>query len=171
MGVGGIDSQLPHDELQITPMRERRLYLACRAGHPLARQRPTRPQVLRYPLVTVVMHDPHLQAFPAGTVAAAEDPPRKGVTPAIEVTSLDMANQIARHSDALFPGSAPMLADELGAGRLLKIDYDSPQLRVQPALVQLRQRTLSPAAQRFVALLRQVESELLAAETAQGADA
>ena len=38
---------------------------------------------------------------------------------------------------------------------------------LQPALVQLRQRTLSPAAQRFVALLRQVESELLAAETAQ----
>ena len=41
LGLGGIDSQTAHDQLSIVPLRERRLLLACRAGHPLAGIRPT----------------------------------------------------------------------------------------------------------------------------------
>jgi DNA-binding transcriptional LysR family regulator len=89
---------------------------------------------------------------------------RKGFVPAIEVNSLDTAKRIARQSDALFPGSASMLATELSSDNLFMLDYDSPTLRSQPALVRLRNRTLSPAALRFVELVRAVESELVAAE-------
>ena len=159
LGVGGVESQGPHEELQVLPMRLRRLYLACRPGHPLAGRRPTRPQVLEFPLVAVVLHGDQAKGYSANTRAAVPDRQRKGVTPAIEVTSLDMAKRIAAGSDALFPGSMQMLVEELAAGRLVTLDYDTPELRARSGLVQRRHRSLSPAAERFVQLLHEVEDE------------
>jgi DNA-binding transcriptional LysR family regulator len=159
LGVGGVDSLGSHEELQVLPLRPRRLYMACRPGHPLAGLRPTRPQVLQFPLVAVVLHGAQAQGYSADTRAGVPDRLRNGVTPAIEVTSLDLAKRIAAGSDALFPGSMPMLADELAAGRLVTLDYDTSELRALNGLVQRRHRSLSPAAQRFVQLLREVEAE------------
>lgn len=160
LGLGAIECQTPHDELVIDVLRTRRLFLACRADHPLAGTRPTRDQVLAYPFVTVMLKGPVAQIAAGGSGAGSRDLRRKGFAPAIEVNSLDTAKRIACASNALFPGSASMLATELACGMLVRLDYDSPVLRTHPALVHLRHRSLSPAATRFVALLRVVESEL-----------
>ena len=167
LGLGGRDSQAAHEALSIVPLRAHRLYLACRAGHPLAGKRPTQAQVMSFPLVTVVLHGAAADAVPPGAAAGFEDQPRKGVSPAIEVTSLDLAKRIASQSDALFPGSAAMLRAELSSGELVLLDYDTPQLRAQPALVRLRDRTPSPAALRFLQLLREVEAELMSENPAE----
>ena len=164
LGLGGFESQLPHEALSVEPLKERRLFLACRPGHPLAGQRPTLAQVLVHPLVTVIMHGRAARAVAPGSNAGTQDARRKGMVPAIEVNSLDTAKRIAHGSDALFPGSATMLAAALHAGDLVTVQFDSPELRATPALVRLRDRTPSPASIRFVELLREVESELLATE-------
>lgn len=165
LGLGGIDSQPAHDQLSIVPLRERRLVLACRAGHPLAGIRPSRQQVLRYPLVGVLMHGQTARMAAMGDGrAGAEDPSRKGFAPAVEVNSIDTAKQVARHSDALFPASRQMLATELARGELVCLDYDSPQLRSRAALVRMRDRTPSPVALKFMELIRKCEAELLALE-------
>jgi len=162
LGLGGIDSQPAHDQLSTVPLGERRLVLACRAGHPLAGTRPSLQQVLRYPLVSVFMHGQTARAAAMGDGrAGAEDPSRKGFAPAIEVNSIDTAKQVARHSDALFPASMQMLATELARGDLVCLDYDSPQLRSRAALVRLRDRTPSPVALKFMEVIRKVEAELL----------
>ena len=158
IGLGGMESQATHEALSIEALPPRRLYLACRVGHPLAGTRPSLAQVLRYPLVTVVLHGSTADTVPAGSAAEVADRPRNGVSPTIEVTSLDLARHIAARSDALFPGSASMLASDLACGQLVLLDFDAPQLRAQNALVRLRQRTPSPAAQRFLHLLREVEA-------------
>jgi len=163
LGLGSIDSQPPHDELSIVPLRERRPFMACRAGHPLAGLRPTLQQVLSYPLV-----GPFLRGEPARIAAlgnggaGVKDPLRMGFAPAIEVNSIDTAKQVARFSDALFPGSEATLVGELSRGELVRLDYDAPELRTRPALVRLRHRTPSPVALKFMELIRTVESELLA---------
>jgi hypothetical protein len=72
--------------------------------------------------------------------------------------------QVARFSDALFPGRAAMLAGELSRGELVCLDYDAPELRTRPALVRLRDRTPSPVALKFMEVIRTIESELLALE-------
>jgi len=167
LGLGGIDSQPAHDQLSIVPLRERRLVLACRAGHPLAGIRPSLQQVLRYPLVSVFMHGQTARMAAMGDGSAgAEDPSRKGFAPAVEVNSIDTAKQVARHSDALFPASRQMLATELARGELVCLDYDSPQLRSRAALVRMRDRTPSPVALKFMELIRKCEAELLAQEEA-----
>jgi DNA-binding transcriptional LysR family regulator len=167
LGLGGIEGQAVHDELSIVQLRERRLLLACRPGHPLAGTQPTLQQVLSFPLVTVFMHGRTArEAAMGGGDAGFEDRSRNGFAPAIEVNSLDTAKQVARRSDALFPGSESMLAAQFARGELLRLDYDSPELRSRSALVRLRNRTPSPAALKFMALVRAVEAELIALEEA-----
>ena len=124
-------------------------------------------QVLGYPRVTVFMHGRTARAAPMGDgEAGAEDLSRKGFAPAIEVNSLDTAKQVTRRSNALFPGSASMLATAFSHGELVRLDYDSPELRTRSALVRMRNRTPSPAALKFMDLVRMVESELIASEAA-----
>jgi len=165
LGLCGIESQTPHDQLSIVPMRERRLFLTCRAGHPLAGTTPVLHQVLSYPLVTVFMHGPKARgAFLGDGGAGAEDRVRKGFAPAIEVNSIDTAKQVARHSNALFPASMQMVAAELARSELVCLDYDAPELRTRSALVRLRSRTPSPVALKFMEIVRKVEAELLAME-------
>ncbi len=148
-------------------MRERRLFLACRVGHPLAGCKPTLKQVLSYPLVTVFMHGHTARVVAMGAGhAGAEDLSRKGFAPTIEVNSLETAKQVARRSDALFPGSASMLTAEFARGELVRLDFDGRELRTRSAVVRIRNRTPSPAALKFMELMRGVESQLLAAETA-----
>jgi DNA-binding transcriptional LysR family regulator len=172
IGIGGIESQFAHDELSIVPLNVRRLYLACRAGHPLAGSRPTLQQVLSYPLVTVFMHGRTARVAAMGVGDAGfEDLPRKGFAPAIEVNSLDTAKQVARRSNALFPGSASMLTAEFSHGELVRIDFDGPELRTHSALVRMRNRTPSPGALKFMELVREVEAELIAEDVASASDA
>jgi hypothetical protein len=156
IGLGGVDAQAAHEELGVVPMREWQLFLACRPGHPLAGSRPTMKQVLGYPLVTVFMHGHRARVAGMGDGSAgAKDLSRKGFAPTIEVNSLVTAKQVARHSDALFPGSASLLRTEFSRGELVRLDFDGPELRIRPALVRMRGRTPSPAAMRFMQLCAQ----------------
>ena len=167
LGLGAMESQPAHDELAVEVLRKRRLFLAVRPDHPLAGGRPTQAQILSFPLVTVLLKGEAGREAATGSRAGYPDFLRKGFAPAVEVTSLDTAARIARDSNVIFPGSASTLATELSCGHLVRLDYDSPQLRTQPAIVRLRHRTLSPAARRFVDLVRAVESELVDAEEAE----
>ena len=55
LGLGAVEAQVPHEDLSIDALRQRRLFLACRPGHPLAGGNPTRAQLLDFPFVTVLM--------------------------------------------------------------------------------------------------------------------
>ena len=57
-----------------------------------------------------------------------------------------------------------MLAREFSHGELVRLDFDGPELRTRSALVRMRNRTPSPAALKFMELVRAVEAELIAAE-------
>jgi DNA-binding transcriptional LysR family regulator len=79
--------------------------------------------------------------------------------PQILVNSLALARLIARNSDALFPGTAGMIADDVAAGHLVRLDFDVPAMRTRYGLVYLRNRTLAPSARVFIDALRIVERE------------
>ena len=171
LGLGGIDAQAPHEELSVVALAPRRLYLACRAGHPLASSRPPLDQVLSFPVASVRSYGPLARIAASGSGAGSEDLLHKAFAPALEVNSMDTAKRIVRESDALLPATASMLASELSSGSLVRLAFDLPDMRVRPALIRLRERTPSPAALRFLALLRTVEAELVAAERAEHGDA
>ena len=160
VGFGGREALPPHDQLALELLRPRRLLLACRPGHPLLRLRPSLAQVLSFPLVGTLLKGSTAAVVASGDAAGALDPARRGFSPAIEVNSFDAARRIARNSDALFPATPTMLAADLAIGQLATLDFDAPVLRFRPAWVQLRDRTLSPAARRFIDIVRALEPKL-----------
>lgn len=149
-------------ELVVERFAPLRVHLACRPGHPLAgRWRVPLEQALRYPLVTARLRGADaLQVMPGFVPEAAPRDVLPELVPPILVNSLAMGRQIARGSDALFPGFATQLADELATGRLVLLDLQDTELRNAHAALHRRDRPLAPAAAAFLEHLREVEQEL-----------
>jgi len=102
------------------------------------------------------------QALLASSAGAARLRDGPGVTnfiPQILVNSLAHARLIAHDSDALFTGTAALLAEDMAAGRLVKLDCRVPEMRTTYGVLYLRGRTLAPAAKLFIETLRAVEVE------------
>ncbi len=146
--------------LVVEPLPPLRVYLACRPGHPLTREsRPSLARALEFPLATTQLRG--AQAALASTAGAT--PVRQGRAaafhPQILVNSLSHARLIARESDALFPATAALLAEDVAAGRLVRLDCRVPEMRTTYGILYLRGRTLAPAAEMFIETLRAVEAE------------
>jgi len=102
------------------------------------------------------------QALLASSAGAARLRDGPGVTnfiPQILVNSLAHARLIAHDSDAIFTGTAALLAEDRAAGRLVKLDCHVPEMRTTYGVLYLRGRTLAPAAKLFIETLRAVEVE------------
>jgi DNA-binding transcriptional LysR family regulator len=145
-----------------------RVYLACRPGHPLAKEtRPTLARALQYPLATTSLRGAQaLLASSAGAATLRDGPGVTNFIPQILVNSLVHARLIAHDSDALYTGTAALLAEDIAAGRLVKLDCRVPEMRTTYGVLYLRGRTLAPAAKMFIETLRAVELESARADVA-----
>jgi DNA-binding transcriptional LysR family regulator len=143
------------------PLPPLRVYLACRPGHPLAKEtRPTLARALQYPLATTSLRGAQaLLASSAGAATLRDGPGVTNFIPQILVNSLAHARLIAHDSDALYTGTAALLAEDIAAGRLVKLDCRVPEMRTTYGVLYLRGRTLAPAAKMFIETLRAVELE------------
>lgn len=161
LGIATLSDADPDTRLELIPVPPQRLYIACRPGHPLLKLRcPDFAQVMKYPMVTTLLPGAYGYAvkhggrFPPARLSNLPD-----VHPAIQVDSLAMGRQIAQSSDAVFPGTAAMLAEGLASGQLVRLDTDAPVLRTGYSILRLRDRTMSPAARAFVETFLAVEQE------------
>jgi DNA-binding transcriptional LysR family regulator len=167
VGVGTPAMLESEAELVVERFAPLRVHLACRPGHPLRREPGlTLARALQYPLVTTRLGGSDAtQLLPGFTPDASAPDVRPQLVPPIIVNSLAMGRQIASGSDALFPGFAAQLADDLKAGRLVLLDIDAG-LHNTHAAFHRRDRPLAPAGQAYLVKLREVEQELQRAEAA-----
>lgn len=164
-GVVAIAGLGDDPRLAIEPLPQHEVYLACRPGHPLAgKKRLTVEDVLDFPLVASPLRGDQLLEVIRAKARGRVDPDTGDFMPAITVNSLDLARLIAMESDALFPGTASMIAPDVAAGRLVRLDFRIPVMATEYGFVYLRDRTLSPAARAFMVEMRAVEADLAAAE-------
>jgi DNA-binding transcriptional LysR family regulator len=161
--VGVVDvAGLEHEpELNVETLPAHEVHLACRPEHPLA-QRPDfqLEEALKFPLVSTTLRGTVAAIVGNGSAVGRLDPYKGNFAPAILVNSLSLARQIACESDALFPGTAAMLAADQAAGRLVRLNFRIPIMRTNYGIVRRRDRTPSPALELFVRVLREVETEL-----------
>jgi DNA-binding transcriptional LysR family regulator len=169
VGVADVGALGDEPRLRLQSLGPHRIHLACRPGHPLTRiPELTLEEVLAFPLVSTLLRgDVATTVARAGALGSA-DSHTGDFTPAINVDSFAIARQIARQSDALFPGTLSMLAPDLEAGQLVRLPFQIPVMRASYSLMHLRDRTVSPAAQAFMDLLLAVEAELMAREAEVG---
>lgn len=167
VGVARVTGLQADERLVIELLPPLRIYLACRPGHPLTRERkPTWARAMDFPMATSILRGAHAAAVARrdGTLVA-DEPGAPELVPQIQVNSPTMGRLIARESDALFPGTASMLADDVATGRLVRLSISAPVLRTVHGILYLRERTPAPATQLFIETLREVEAEIRRTET------
>lgn len=171
VGISTVQGLEHEQRLQVEALPPQRVWLACRPGHPLTREAaPTLQQALQFPLVTTLLRSQQARVAANRGGAARDGDGDDGdegdegdYVPQILVNSVAIAKVVARGSDALLPGLAATLADEVAAARLVLLDIDGPQLRSNYGLFHLRERLLPPAARAFIAAWRGIEAAAAAA--------
>jgi DNA-binding transcriptional LysR family regulator len=162
VGVADVRGLEREAGLVVEPLPPLRTWLACRAGHPLARAGTdlTLNQALEYPLATTLLRGDATALAPRGRAALSAG--RYGearAAPQITLNSLAAARLIAQQSDTLCIVTDDCLADDADAGRLVRLPIDLPLLRTRYGVLTLAGRSLAPAASAFIERLRAVVAQ------------
>lgn len=140
----------PVAELEVRRLRPERSGWYVRPDHPLSRGRVT-PALLREAALVSVTLPPYGHGQLRRLLGC-----RPGETLPLQVECNDFRAlaHLARHSDAVLLAPARALRAELEAGALVPLELaGSPAMTVEFVIVRLAQRTLSPAAERAVAVV------------------
>lgn len=161
IGIADTQHASENPELTIEHLRKVVCPVFCRAGHPLTKmEAPTFDDLLHYPWVGPSLPERISAFFPNESLPfGIKDPATGRVIPRIRVGSFGAARNIVMASDAI-SGAAPyMIKDELAAGRVVGLPIDLPWLAISYGLIWRRGRTLSPAAQAFIKIVRNIEAK------------
>ena len=160
LAVADTSSVLGDPEIDTTPLRSRQGYLVVRRGHPLCgAPRPDLADVMAYPFaassrLTSTLIEPLLQAASA-----------PGAVPSVACESLSMVKTVVAGSDAVGLLPISVIGDELGRGELSVLPIVDRRLSGRFGVMRLTRRGVSPAAQAFQEILREVDDEVTAVET------
>ena len=137
--------------------------LFARRGHPLCAANATLRDVLDYPLVQVSRLPPRvlkplLDELGTSSTAGPSHP-----VPAIECPTVPLAVATVVGSDAVMLASLGLMKRELALGRIVPVFRES-WMRSNWAFMKLRNRSPSPAATAFLAILRDVHGARVAEE-------
>ena len=161
--IGIADTQHASENPELTTEHLRKVVcpVFCRSGHPLTKiEAPTFEDLLNYPWVGPSLPERISAFFPGESLPfGVKDPVTGRVIPRIRVGSFGAAKHIVLASDAV-SGAAPyMIKDELASGRLVGLPVDLPWLAISYGFMWRRGRTLSPAAQAFIKIVRNIEAK------------
>jgi DNA-binding transcriptional LysR family regulator len=161
IGIADTQHAKENPELATEHLRDVVCPVFCRAGHPLTRKETVRfEDLLQYPWVGPSLPDRISAFFPADPLPfGIKDAVTGRVIPRIRVGTFGAAKHIVLASEAI-SGAAPyMIKDELASGRLVGLPVDLPWLAISYGFMWRRGRTLSPAAQAFIKIVRSIEAK------------
>jgi DNA-binding transcriptional LysR family regulator len=164
--IGVMDTSIVQDDsrfsLQQLPTHVGVIY--CRAKHPLAGAGVVSfADLLEFPVVATTIPARALPPIPRGARGIRQDPATGELAPHITATSVAAAREIIKRTNGIGLATASMIVEEVRAGILVILDVDFEAPRSSYGIVFLKDRTLSPAAAKFIAVLNAVEDELIAA--------
>lgn len=138
--------------LSITPLVRQTGPFVCRAGHPLLLQEAvTLRELLPYRFASLNMAPAMLERFhSAFQLEAHEELPV-----AVFCNNMDILRQFISDNDVILITSHAAMSAEIAAGRLVPLHVvDSPPLYTDIGIVQLKGRTVSPAAKVVIQMLK-----------------
>ncbi len=151
------------DRLKVEPLPRHPGSYFCRSGHPLTRLAALKPaDIEAYPLAMTVLPQRLQHVAMRKREAAARRENAGHTMPWIYVNTFDLARQIVLESNAIGLAVPDQIADEISAGLLVTIDVDVPGLHTNYGIVTLAGRTLSPSAESFMQILRDIEATITA---------
>lgn len=149
----------------VTPLNDLKVYLYCRRGHPLLDRLPhlTLREVLAYPLIMTRLPRRALDSI-AETCGIQNYPEWLKKLPIIKCDYLKIGKDVVAASNAVSFILLPMIERELISGEFLLLPVDFPECKTHYGIVQKRGRSLSPAAEAFINILREVDAEIYRTE-------
>ncbi len=138
------------DDLEIRPLPTGGIAMAVRRGHPLSRRRRRRfglGDLGPYPLASASLA-PRFARWAEERLASAGLEP-----PGLVCDNYELLARTAEQTDCIVFGPRALLDGYVDAGRLALLPFELEGPRTQPSLIAVAGRPLSPAAERFAALL------------------
>ena len=121
-----------------------------RGGHPLAARRGLAVTDLRaYPLVSVPLPAAARERLGRELGLAHGE----ALPLALECNDLIALREVVTRTDAVLSATPSVCREEVARGRLVRLDLDRVRPKVEFAVARLAQRTLSPAAEKALALI------------------
>lgn len=137
------------------------LHFVCRKHHPLAdRAQVSRADFGLYPLVgnRVPVHIARQLLIPGANADSVDSPSPFRVK--IDVSTFAATRRIVLASDGITLAPLVHVANELLDGRMAILKVGMPLPRLHTGLIQLKDRSMSPAAQQFAEEMRRIKAEM-----------
>lgn len=164
LGVGEISTLGDMPELEVEALGRPHLVMFCRPGHPLAGRRDLSKEDLDgFPTVTPRLPPRGIGLFPGKTRV---DPDTGDLVPTIEVDNLTSARLVVAGSDAFGMATPVQIEDSLRSGEFRVLDFHQPWMELDYGFIYLRHRMLSPAAQAYMEIVRDIDGEMRATNEA-----
>jgi len=160
VGLAEISTLMGSEELRIEPVGQHEMVLYCRQGHPLLELGTlTRRDLDAYPQALIRVPPRGANRVPG---SGFRDADLGDQAPHVEVDDLNTARTIVLESDALSTATAVQLEPWLRSGQLRVLPFRANWLRLNYGFITLRDRMLSPAAELFMRLVREIEADVAA---------
>jgi DNA-binding transcriptional LysR family regulator len=151
---------------QVESLPAHAAFFYCRAGHPLMqRSGVTIQEILEYPFIGTRVPARVFASVKLHSPLVSIDPVTGDVIPHVAITSFAAAREIVKRTDGIGISTRSLVADDICKGTLAILDLQVSNLRSGYGVTWLRSRELSPAAQVFVATLKEVEAEVASGST------
>ena len=158
IGFAEISEARKDERLQVESTGQHEVVLFCRRGHPLLGARNlSKSDFDPYPLATVRL-PPRVAALFPGITAVDEE--SGALVPSLELDDMDTMRTLVATSDAFGMVAPVQIESFLHRGEFAVLSYREPWMRLDQGLIFLRNRTLSPSAERFLQVVRSLEKDV-----------
>jgi DNA-binding transcriptional LysR family regulator len=157
LGFALATDTIDDERLVIEPVSQHEMVLFCKKSHPLAGQRNIMPgELSEFPLVSI-----RAPAELSGRIPGRLSIEQKTgmMSPAIEIDDFATARATVKASNSISAAVPLQIEQELEAGEFVLLDFQKPWIAPVHAFIRLRQRAISPAAEKYMELVRQYEQE------------
>jgi len=158
LGFGEIAHVMNAQDLLVEPVGRHECIFFCRPGHPvLARQSISTADLDAYPLVSAPVRAGDAKLLPRNLRVD-----ESGVysVPHVKVDDLAAMRAIVAGTDAFGFATPIQLESLLRSGEVSAIPFRAPWLRLDYGFYYLASRSLSPAAEAFMTIVRHIERDL-----------
>ncbi len=158
LGFAEMSTRRDVERLQIEPIGQHQMVFYCRRGHPLlSRRQVSKADLDAFPLASIRVPPRGASLLPGRWQLDADT---GDLVPQAEVNDLATAHAIVRASDAFGVATPLQIEPWLRSGELHVPPYRAPWLKLDYGFIYLKRRMLSPAADRFMAIVREIEADL-----------
>ncbi len=158
LGIAEISTLRDDARFHVEAVGQHQVVLYCRRGHPLLeRESLSDSDIDAFPLASIRIPPRGAAMLPGMWYLDAET---GDLVPHVEVDDVMTALVVVRESDALGFATPLQIAPWLDTGGLAVLPYFRPWLRLDYGFMTLRGRMLAPAAERFMKIVAEIETEV-----------